>query len=215
MLSDITDRFLRRRIQKDEKEVKIGFTVSALLIIFLLANVAYLNFYVLRLNESKVTEPISTVSTPTPTASSSSTLTSSPNPAVAQFLSSPTPTPSSKDYFINLGYGTNQSTDWADVPGTLMTFDIAQYPNIKRVTLETTLSVPTENGTVSVRLYNKTDGYAVWNSDRTVQAQNNIPLLVSQNIIYPQGPKLYSVQMMTQLGVQANLLQARLHILTR
>lgn len=213
MLSNIRDRFLRLRLQKDEKEIKFGFTVSALVIFSLIANVIYLNLYVLKLNESKQPETISVVATPTPTPATIST--PSPVPIAPQnqnTAATSAPISQSKDYYINLGYGTNQSTDWTDVSGTLETFDIAQYKNIKEVRLETTLTVPTENGTVSVRLFNKTDGYAVWNSDRTVQAQASIPLLVSQNITYPFGPKLYSIQMMSQLGVLVNLLQGRVHI---
>ncbi len=211
MLSDIRDRFLRLRLQRDEREVKIGFTVSTLVIFALIANVVYLNLYVVKLNESKAPEAISVVASPTP----SPTIVPTPSPITQ--IQNATTVPAStnqvnRDYYVNLGSGVSQSTDWTDVPGTLETFDIAQYKNIKEVHLETTISVPSENGTVSVRLFNKTDGYAVWNSDRTVQAQASMPLLISQNIIYPTGPKLYSIQMMSQLGVLINLLQGRLHI---
>lgn len=216
MLSYIKDRFLRQRIERDEKEIKIGFTATALLIIALLANVAYLNFFIVNDISSKSYAPIAVIpATPVPTPSQ----TPSPSPAAipsnVQVNPSPTPQSGLKDYYVNLGSGTNQSTDWEDVPGTLVTLDLGQYQNVKEIHLETTIDVPTANGTVSVRLFNKTDNYAVWNSDRTVQAQANGDLLISQALIYDLGPKMYQIQMMSQLGVPANLLQARLHIITQ
>lgn len=207
------DRLLRLRLARDEKEIKVGFTATALIITALLANVAYLNFFIINDLSAKPTST-SNIATPFPSpltiVTSSAVPTPSPQP-VQQVLPQPTPS-STKDYFISLGSGTNQSTDWADVTGTLNTFDISQYQNIKEVHLESNINVPTANGTVSIRLFDKTDGYAVWNSDRTVQSQATGDLLISQNIIYPQGAKLYSVQMKSQFGVPATLVQARLHI---
>jgi len=214
VLSYIKDRFLRRQIEKDEKEIKIGFTLSALLIIILLANVVYLNLFIVKISSSKPSEPIAVKAVPTLTPSAS------PSPILVTVTSSPpnqnSPTSiKPKDYFVNLGSGTNQSLDWADVPGTLNTFDIAQYENIKEVHLESNIDVPTANGTVSVRLFNKTGNYAVWNSERSVQAQTKGDLIISQNIIYDTGPKLYQIQMKSQFGVPANLTQVRLHIIAQ
>lgn len=216
MLSFVKDRFLRRRIEKDEKEIKIGFTLSGLLIIVLLANVAYLNLFIVKISSSKPSEPIAVKATPIPTPSESAS--PSPTPVTVTSLPPNQNSPTSiktKDYFVNLGSGTNQSLDWGDVTGTLNTFDIAQYENIKEVHLESNIDVPTANGIVSVRLFNKTGNYAVWNSERSVQAQTKGDLIISQNIIYDIGPKLYQIQMKSQFGVPANLLQARLHIVAQ
>lgn len=213
MLSYVRDRLLNLRLTRDEKEIKIGFTATALIITALLANVAYLNFFIINDFSSR---PVSTSNTaaslPSPSAiTTASAVPSSTPQSVQQVTIQPTPS-STKDYYISLGSGTNQSTDWADVTGTLNTFDISQYSNIKEVHLESNINVPTANGSVSIRLFDKTDGYAVWNSDRTVQSQGTGDLLISQNIIYPQGAKLYSVQMKSQFGAPATLVQARLHI---
>lgn len=222
MLSTIKDRFLRLRLQRDEKEIKIGFLLTATIIIVIIANVTYLNFFILSNNSTPPKTAATTFSTPSPTSAATNSaviLRSSVSIATPQ---SATPLPSSstqsntvKDYYINLGSGTNQSADWADVQGTFNTIDINQYQNIKEVHLETTINVPTANGTVSVRLFNKTNNYTVWNSDRTVQSEVNGSLIVSQNIIYDKGPKLYAVQMMSQLGVSTTLVQARIHIITQ
>lgn len=214
MLSYIKDRFLRRRIERDEREIKIGFTVSALLIVALLANVIYLNLFIINSASNKPSEAIAVMATPAPAASIA---TPTPAPSITPAVSDKsTVAPSTyKDYFINLGSGSNQSTDWADVTGTLVTIDLGLYQNIKEIHLETNINVPTANGTISVRLFNKTDNYAVWNSERTVQAQSNGDLLISQSLIYDVGAKLYQVQIKSQFGVPANLLQARLHVVAQ
>ena len=214
MLSFIKDRFIRREMEKEEKEIKIGFAVSGALTAIIIVNLIYLNIFIATHNTTPPKLAAATVSTPSPTPSPISTASAVIEPSAQQVVTAP-PQNSARDYYINLGSGTNQSTDWTDVSGTLSTFDIAQYQNIKEVHLETTINVPTANGTISVRLFNKTDGTAVWNSDRTVNAQVSGDLLISQNIFYPYGPKLYSVQMKSQLGILANLAQARLHIITQ
>lgn len=225
MFSDIKDRFLRLRIERDEKEIKIGFTATALVITALLANVAYLNFFIINGISSKSYAPISVIASPTPLPSALPS-TPSATPLVTPLvtpLATPyvpiipiqTPQATVKDYYLNFGSGTNQSTDWTDISGTLYTYDLGQYQNVKTITLETTTNVPTANGSVSVRLFNKTGNYAVWNSDRTVQAQASGDLLISQNLIYDLGPKMYQIQMKSQFGVPANLIQARLHIIAQ
>ena len=217
MLNYIKDRFLRRRIERDEREIKIGFTVSALLIVALLANVIFLNLFIINSVSSKSSEPIAVIATPAPFASIATPAPTPSATSAAQITpDKSTVVPSSyRDYFVNLGSGSNQSTDWTDVAGTLNTIDFGLYKNIKEIHLETTTNVPTANGTISVRLFNKTDNYAVWNSERTVQAQSNGDLLISQSLIYDVGAKLYQVQMKSQFGVPASLLQARLHVVAQ
>lgn len=213
MLSYIKDRFLRRRIEKDEKEIKIGFTVSGLLIIILLANVVYLNFFIAKISSSRPSEPIAVVVTPQPTPRE--TIEPTPTPLQSTQNIAVQAAPKLKDYYLNFGSGSNQSSDWTDVAGTLNTYDLGQYQNVREVHLESNIDVPTANGTVSIRLFNKTGNYAVWNSERTVQAQVKGDLIISQNIIYDIGPKLYQIQMKSQFGVPANLLQGRLHIVAQ
>lgn len=213
MEQDIEDEILtklhrdEKELKNEEKRVRIISIITSVLIIILFVGFSYLLFYKAKNIETTIVKvlPSSASATPTPT----STI------AVHSSLEAvPTVTSSPKDIYINIGAGTNQSADWEDVPGALGTFDISQYSNIKEVHLETNVNVPSANGTISVRLFNKTDNYAVWNSERTVQAQAVGDLLISQNIIYDKGPKLYQVQIKTQLGVVANLIQSRLHVIT-
>lgn len=215
MLTYIKDRFLRLRIERDEKEIKIGFTATALLIIALLANVAYLNFFIINGLSTRSYAPIAVVATPTPSFTPILSATPAPTPVPALIQSTSTPAVQAKDYYVNIGSGSNQSTDWTDVAGTLVTIDLGLYQNVKEIHLETTTNVPSANGTISVRLFNKTNNYAVWNSERTVQSQSSGDLLISQSLIYDTGPKMYQIQMKSQLGVLANLLQSRLHIVAK
>lgn len=218
MLNNIRDRLLSVELKKDEKEVKIGFIVITFILLFILTDIVYITY---SLNNSKhlaVSSASNPTLTPKISTAPSQNTTPTPTPAANPTASSPKTSSeqsSVKDYYFNLGTGSNQSTDWADVPGALSTFDIAQYQNIKEVHLETNINVPTANGTVSIRLFNKTDNYAVRNSEREVQSQTTGDLIISQNIIYDVGPKLYQVQMKTQLGVVANLVQSRIHVILK
>src|SRR5258708_10003971 len=116
MLSNIRDRLLSIQLRRDEKEVKIGFIVTGTIIIFLLANVFYLNFILV--NNKSTNNSNTSVSQSSPSISPSITVSPTPSPT-------PTPTPESspvssqtavKDYFIPLGSGSNQSSEWADLP---------------------------------------------------------------------------------------------------
>lgn len=200
-------------LHRDEKRVKIAFVLGMSFIVALIVGASYLiiqSIAAIKPTQTlvKIPESVSV----TPTATQSVLTTPSPTPILATKITNES---STKDYYINLGSGANKSTDWENVAGTLTTADLGLYEDIKEVHLETTIDVPTANGTVSVRLFNKTDNYAVWNSERTVQAEQKGNLLISQNIIYDTGPKFYQIQMKSQLGVTANLLQARIHIVAK
>lgn len=197
-------------LHRDERRVTVAFVLGMLFLLVLISGASYFIIQSIAANKPMQTivkvEPSISI---TPSSTQSSALTTPTTQPILAINES-----SAADYYINLGSGTNKSTDWEDVAGALTTADIAQYSNIKEVHLESSVNVPSANGTVSVRLFNKTDNYAVWNSERTVQAQTKGDLLISQNIIYDRGPKLYQIQMKSQLGVTANLLQSRLHIVT-
>ncbi|MEX2007314.1 MAG: hypothetical protein WD992_00905 [Candidatus Levyibacteriota bacterium] len=200
-------------LRRDEKRVKLAFLLG---MVFMLAAIAASSYFIIQSVANKSTQTLVKVIEPS--------ITITPTPTEPLVLTTPTSSPLAagtanetftKDYYVNLGSGTNKSTDWEDVAGTLITVDLGLYNNVKEVRLETTTNVPTANGTISIRLFNKSDNYAVWNSERTVQAQANGSLLISEKLIYDLGPKLYQIQMKSQLGVLANLLQARFHIIAQ
>ena len=134
--------------------------------------------------------------------------------------STPKPTPqtqssnfSVKEFFIPFGSGVNSSDDWEDVGGLKASIDSENYGDVKTITFEASIRIPTGNQTAYVRLYNATDKHPVWSSD--VSLDGGTPaLLVSKPITLDNGNKTYQVQMKTSLKYSAILDQARLHIVT-
>lgn len=138
---------------------------------------------------------------------------------VQQLTSTPevTPTPQSpttvKEFFIPFGSGSSAAGDWQDIQGIQATFDTANYPELKTVTFESSLRIPTGNEIAYIRLYNVTDKHPIWDSE--VSLEGGTPkLLVSKPITLESGSKVYQVQMKTSLKFQAIFDQARLHIIT-
>lgn len=128
-------------------------------------------------------------------------------------LSQSSPVTFVKEYYVPLGSGSGNSSDFADVSGAAANIDNTEYSNIKTVTFEASVSIPTGNETVYVRLYNATDKHPVWFSD--VSLSGGLPqLLISSPITLDTGNKLYQVQMKTSLSYQAVLAQSRVHIVT-
>ncbi|MCL5970900.1 MAG: hypothetical protein M1450_05390 [Patescibacteria group bacterium] len=217
MLRNLRERFLETKLEKDERHALEGFIALCVIIVLLIANIVYLNIFVLKKEAAKdiAIKPYnSNLNNPLPTQISS---TESLSPTV-----SPTPSPqyfypvvdksAPKDYFIPLGSGINTSTDWTDINGVQTIVDFGQYPNIKEIRLEASVSIPT--GFVSVRLYNVTDKHPVWNSEIILNDKTS-GYLVSPAISYDTGTKTYQVQIRNQLNATANLVQAKIHITLR
>lgn len=120
-----------------------------------------------------------------------------------------------KEFFIPFGSGSNSSSDWQDVLALQSYIDSESYGDIKSVTFEASVHVPTGNQTASVRLFNVTDKHPVWSSEVLFNGGGTPQFLVSKPITLDKGNKLYQVQMKTQLQFQAILDQARIHILTK
>ena len=118
-----------------------------------------------------------------------------------------------KEFFVPFGSGSNSSDDWQDIPGLKATLDPANYGNIKTVTFEATIRIPTGNEIAYARLYNATGKHPVWFSE--VSLEGGTPqLLISKPITLDSGSNTYQVQMKTSLKFQAFLDQSRLHIIT-
>ena len=118
-----------------------------------------------------------------------------------------------KEYFIPLGSGSDTSSDWTDISGSVGYIDSTAYGKIKTVTFEAQLYTPTGNQTAYARLYNVTDAHPVWNSDVSIEG-GTAQLRISTPITLDLGSKLYQVQMKTQLQSRTNLESARIHITT-
>ncbi len=202
------------KLRRDERKAKIAFLFSLVFILISLAGVSYLIF-----KSKSEKKPIIEIINAVPSVLSPA-LTDSPSSQTipTQIPSTTTggnnKSSSTKDYYINIGSGSNQSLDWADVPGALATADINQYQDIKEVHFEAFINVPTANGNVSVRLFNKTDNYSVWNSEVTRDGTKDTYQFISPALIYDRGPRLYQVQIKSQLNVLVNLVSARIHVVT-
>ncbi|MBI2621165.1 MAG: hypothetical protein HYW63_00775 [Candidatus Levybacteria bacterium] len=195
-------------LHRDEKRVAVAFAIISIIILISLAGIFYL------ILQSKKSHEPATIINATPSISQEPTATPSPTPTPKPVTTEVNKKTDSKEYYINIGSGTNQSLDWADVGGALTTADIAAYENIKEVHFEAFINVPTANGKVSVRLFNKTDNYAVWNSEVTRDGTKDTYQFISPALIYDRGPRLYQVQMKSQLNVLANLVSSRIRIIT-
>ena len=208
-------------VHKDEKIAKLIFTIMGLLIVVLLIEVIYLNIsYQKRIGENLTKSMVTPTEYYLSDVIPSITVSPSPTMIPSQFPTTQFPTiPQQaekqknliKEYFIAFGTGTGQNTDWTDVQGLQAVINFDNYSDIKEVFFESSVTVPTGNEWVSVRLYNKTDQHPVWNSE-VFMKDSSTPYLASSPVSYDRGSKTYQVQMKTQLGYPANLTQSRLHI---
>jgi hypothetical protein len=122
---------------------------------------------------------------------------------------------SAKEYYVPFGSGSGSYSDWTDIPGLQVYIDSNSYGNIKSVTFEASLHIPTGNETAGVRLVNATDGRVISGSELDFNGNSDSVLLSSSSINLDYGEKLYKVQLKTQLGYPAYLDQSRIHILTQ
>lgn len=196
-----------QRIKLDEKRVRNAFFIIAICAVVIIANLAVIYTFILK------PQAIISEKTVNPTPSITNIPTMSPTPTIIPSKNIPNDQSSQskiKDYFISMGSGTGNLSEWTDVEGLQASFDLGDYTNIKEVRFEVSTQIPTGNQIIWVRLYNKTDSHPVWNSE--VSANGASSYSVSEPIIYDKGQKTYQVQMKTQLKYPANITQSRIHI---
>lgn len=132
-------------------------------------------------------------------------------------ISTPTPEVSLassyvKEFFIPFGSGSSSAGDWEDIAGVQITFDTNNFPELKSVTFEATVRIPTGNEVAYIRLYNVTDKHPIWASETSWEGGGT--KLLTKTITLDAGNKTYQIQMKTSLKYQAIFDQARLHIIT-
>jgi hypothetical protein len=135
-------------------------------------------------------------------------------PASPSFTSIPQTSESQvKEVFIPLGAGGKvQTNDWQDVSGMSATIDSANYSKIKSVTFEISMRIPTANGIVYARLFNKTDKHPVWYSEVSSEGPLSTTKQAS-NISLDTGNKAYQVQMKNTLKYESIADSAQLKII--
>lgn len=132
------------------------------------------------------------------------------SPAVAQIVSQT----GVKEIMVPLGSGVIREKDWKDIPGMNAYINTANYSSISAVRFEAALRIPTAQGWVHARLFNKTDGHPVWYSE--VVSEGDVSVIKqSDTITLDSGNKLYQVQMKTSIGAEAYADSARIKIILK
>lgn len=115
--------------------------------------------------------------------------------------------------YLPLGSGSTKSQDWADIPGLNTYIDPANYGKVKSVIFEASLRIPTANGRIYARLYNKNDGRPVWFSEISSEGASST-LIQSVPISFEANNKLYQVQAKTTMGFESFVDFARIKFIT-
>jgi hypothetical protein len=115
-----------------------------------------------------------------------------------------------KENFMNLPSGSASGFDWTKIEGTDFWFDQSLYGNVAYVTYSGWI----ENGTGSVRLFDKTNGRAVDGSEISVAA-NTRASFYSGNLAIWRGQNQYYLQIKNLLGNTVTLSGVRLKIITQ
>ncbi len=116
-----------------------------------------------------------------------------------------------KEYFVPLGLALvkTNNNEWRDT-GLQTEFDLSNYGKVKAVTFEATLSVPTGNGEVGVRLLDATDG-VVGGSELSAQGSDPV-YRKSGGVSIGEGARVLKVQMRTSLDYEGKMENGRLRI---
>lgn len=206
--------------------LKITFSLAVFLI---LGNLAFLDWQILK-EKQEASEEMSTVFQPTPTPTLifekivkdqgencpqacllaiDQAVKATPAPTGVPSAS----TPSVKISYLPLGPGSTKSQDWADIAGLNTYIDPANYGKVKSIIFEASLRIPTANGRVYARLYNKNDGRPVWFSEISSEGATST-LIQSVPITFEAGNKLYQVQAKTTMGFESFIDFARIKFIT-
>jgi hypothetical protein len=146
----------------------------------------------------------------TPSAGQSSSVTVSP-PATCAVQ--PTASPQIKTLYIPLAsQGSTVSTSWADIAATNFYFNLADYPGAKEVRFETHLLALDGASPVYARLYDVTNKRGVDYSDVSTRNQSYTRLESSALKIW-RGNNLYLIQLRSEIGIEAQLKEAKLKII--
>ncbi len=207
---------------------KLNFFTIILLFLVLAVNIVLLDLMVF--SSSAPTEPLSIIAAPTPTPIVEVTSGCSPacTSLIAQEVSkitslpasySPTSTPVTaitppvKELYVPLGTGTTKSSNWDDLPGAEVLLNRDNYSEIKQVTLEVFMHIPTGNGRIYVKLFNVTDGHDVWFSE--VWSEGDKIAKKTANINLDPGQKLYRLMAKSSMSYEAVVDSARIKIVTK
>lgn len=128
---------------------------------------------------------------------------------VVERVSSPVQTSSGpKSYYVPIGAGETTSTSWVDLPGAEITFNLADFGNVKQVFFEAQLV--SSAGLVKARMWDKAMGGMITGSEISHVAGD--AKLVSAPVTIPTGGRTIGVQLVSEVQQPVKLLSSRLRI---
>jgi hypothetical protein len=121
-----------KQLLEDEHHARVAFGIMGFVVAMILLYLVYLTFRPAPPNQEIPQSPIA--SSPTPLLEPTGCLScNKPTATISSVPFQPVITSGVKDYFIPLGSGTLQSTEWQNVPGVQAIVDFGQYPKIKNI----------------------------------------------------------------------------------
>lgn len=137
-----------------------------------------------------------------------------PQPTSEPIIQPQTQTTANQTSYISMGGETSStSTDWYDVPGSEVTFNLVNdYSSAAKVTFEASLKVAHANGTAYVRLFDDTHKIAVNASELMVVNSDSYVYKISENLSLWSGTNTYKVQLKSLNGFQITVDNPRLKI---
>lgn len=114
--------------------------------------------------------------------------------------------------YIPLGWsGSSSATNWTSITTQTFEFNPSDYSGFKSLTFEVNLQVYQGNGKAYARLYNSTDGVAVYGTDVSSTSQDYL-WVSSSNFSVPTSKKTYVLQLKTNTGYASMVQNARIKV---
>lgn len=120
-------------------------------------------------------------------------------------------TSSPKTQYIPLGGGQTTNTEWTDIPGAEITFDVKDFGTITSIYFEAQLKSPA--GLVYARLWDKAANTIVQGSEISQVAGD--AKLVSSKVTIPTGGRTLIVQLKSETQQPVQVVSSRLRIDTK
>lgn len=120
-------------------------------------------------------------------------------------------TSSPKTQYIPLGGGQTTNTEWTDIPGAEITFDVKDFGTITAIYFEAQLKSPA--GLVYARLWDKAANTIVQGSEISQMAGD--AKLVSSKVTIPTGGRTLIVQLKSETQQPVQVISSRLRVDTK
>lgn len=116
-----------------------------------------------------------------------------------------------KTQYVTLGGGDTSSTSWTDISGAEVSFDVADFGQIKQIFFEVSLFSP--SGKVLARLWDKRAGTVVSGSEASHIAGD--AQVKSASVLIPSGGRTIILQLKSEVGQPVKANTSRLRIDTK